>query len=170
MRPDPRIDDLKNEVNQLMEMQRRQNIRLVLMFSSLLPIAPGPFGIGGGRGIFCRIGRGGIGATNAKAGLINPAKVRFSQSSIRSTFSNGGTVDDLAIALKSGKVKPTDIDPIRLVNKDGKLYTLDNRRLEAFKRAGVETPYRMATPEEAAAETWKFTTTNDGISIRVRGE
>jgi hypothetical protein len=28
----------------------------------------------------------------------------------------------------------------------------------------------MATAEEIAAETWKFTTTNGGVTIRIRGE
>jgi hypothetical protein len=28
----------------------------------------------------------------------------------------------------------------------------------------------MATPEEANSEKWKFTTTNEGISVRIRGE
>ncbi len=46
--------------------------------------------------------------------------------------------------------------------------TLDNRRLEAFRRAGVAVPYRMATVEEVEAETWKFTTHNEGTFIRVR--
>ncbi len=50
------------------------------------------------------------------------------------------------------------------------MFTLDNRRLEAFRRAGVSIPWRMATEEEIAAEDWKFTTTNRGVSVRVRGE
>jgi hypothetical protein len=53
---------------------------------------------------------------------------------------------------------------------EGRLYTLDNRRLEAFRRAGLEVPYRMATPDEADSERWKFTTTNQGLSVIVRGE
>jgi hypothetical protein len=28
----------------------------------------------------------------------------------------------------------------------------------------------MVTPEEIEAEAWKFTTTNNGISIRIRGQ
>jgi hypothetical protein len=46
---------------------------------------------------------------------------------------------------------------------------LDNRRLAAFQQAGVKVPYRLATPEEATNEEWKFTTKNDGISIVIRG-
>lgn len=50
------------------------------------------------------------------------------------------------------------------------MFTLDNRRLEAFRRAGLDIPFRMATPEEEAAEGWKFTTRNNGTWVRVRGE
>jgi hypothetical protein len=102
--------------------------------------------------------------------LVDPNQVRFSQSSIKSTFKDGGSIDELAQALKSGQVRPEDIPPIRLVKKNGRVYTLDNRRLEAFRRSGLEVPYRMATPYETAEESWKFTTKNDGASIQVRGE
>lgn len=104
------------------------------------------------------------------AKTIDPAAVRFSQSSISRNFSAGGSVDDLAAGLRSGTVKAGDVPAIRLVEKDGNLFSLDNRRLEAFRRAETPIPYRMATPEEAAAEAWKFTTKNNGTSIRVRGE
>lgn len=104
------------------------------------------------------------------AKTIDPVTIRFSQSSISRNFSAGGSVDDLAAGLRGGSVKPTDVPAIRLVERDGSLFTLDNRRLEAFRRAETPIPYRMATPEEAAAEAWKFTTRNNGTSIRVRGE
>lgn len=45
---------------------------------------------------------------------------------------------------------------------------MDNRRLAAFQEAGVDIPYRMATPQEIA-KGWKFTTQNDGTSILIRG-
>ena len=109
-------------------------------------------------------------AEGVAAKTIDPATVRFSQSSISRNFSAGGSVDDLATSLRSRATKPGDVPSIRLVERDGQLFTLDNRRLEAFRRAEVPIPYRMATPEEAAAEAWKFTTRNSGTSIRVRGE
>lgn len=110
-------------------------------------------------------------ADDAAKGIskINPSEVRFSQSSIKATFKEGGSIDELAAGLRSGKISPESVPPIRVVEINGKLYTLDNRRLEAFRRAGVEIRYRLATPEEAAKEGWKFTTTNEGVSIRVRG-
>jgi len=55
------------------------------------------------------------------------------------------------------------------MERNGSVFTLDNRRLAAFQEAGVDIPYRMATPEEIASEMWKFSTRNDGTSIRIRG-
>jgi hypothetical protein len=53
----------------------------------------------------------------------------------------------------------------------GELWSLDNRRLWDFKEAGVNVPFRMATPSEIAWE-WssKFTTATQGLSIYVRGQ
>jgi hypothetical protein len=101
---------------------------------------------------------------------MDPAQVRFSQRSVSFRFRDQRTIDELAEGLKSGKVRPEDVPPLRLVEKNGVYFTLDNRRLEAFRRAGVMIPWRMATAEEIANESFKFTTTNDGISVKVRGE
>ena len=107
---------------------------------------------------------------NQAAAVIDPALVRFSQDSISATFKAGGSIADLAAGLQNGTINPNDIPPIRLVNNNGTLFTLDNRRLAAFQQAGVPIPYQMATPEEAAAQAWKFTTQNGGVSIRIRGQ
>ena len=101
---------------------------------------------------------------------MDPNEVRFSQSSISYRFRDGRTIDDLAEGLRSGRVRPEDVPPLRLVERDGGYYTLDNRRLEAFRRAGVPIPWRLATPEEVEEDAFKFTTKNGGISVRVRGE
>jgi hypothetical protein len=111
-----------------------------------------------------------MGGVFAESRSINPATVRFSQSSISPSFRDGGTVAEMAAGLKSGAIDPASVAPIRLVVRNGQLFTLDNRRLAAFQQAGVAVPYRMATPQEAAAEAWKFTTKNGGISIRIRGQ
>jgi hypothetical protein len=51
--------------------------------------------------------------------------------------------------------------------KDGKVFTLDNRRLKAFQDAGIPIPFEKldAIPKR---EMFKFTTVNDGIDIVVR--
>ncbi len=101
---------------------------------------------------------------------IDPQAVRFTQESISYTFKEGGTIDDLASGLRTGVVLAAGVEPIRLVEREGRLYTLDNRRLEAFRRAGAAVPYRMATAREIRRE-WarKFTTTSDGVAVTVRG-
>ena len=100
--------------------------------------------------------------------VIDPAQVCFSQASIRDTFSDGGAIADLARGLRDGSIAPGDVPPIRVVERGGKLFTLDNRRLWAFREAGVGVPYRAATEEERQAEAWKFTTNNEGRSVRVK--
>lgn len=108
--------------------------------------------------------------TGGAAKTIDPAVVRFSQSSISRNFSSGGAIEDLAAGLRNGSVNPANIPPIRLVEREGNLFTLDNRRLWSFQQAETPVPFRMATPQEVANEAWKFTTQNGGTSIRVRGQ
>jgi hypothetical protein len=107
--------------------------------------------------------------------LRSPADLRFSQDSISAAFSNPkfGSIDDLVEGLRSGQINPNDVKPIRLVEREGKLISIDNRRLEAFRRAGVDIPTRMATPEEIAEAIrgGKFSAGELGAdSIRVRGQ
>lgn len=113
--------------------------------------------------------KGGGGLVLRGLPAIEPSAVRFSQRSMGATFSNGTSIDELAQGLRMGTVNPMSIPPIRLVERNGLLFTLDNRRLYAFQRTNVPVPYRMATPAEISAQGWKFTTRNNGISIRVRG-
>jgi|SRR6266851_2584644 len=101
---------------------------------------------------------------------MDPNKIRFSQASISYRFREGGTIDDLAEGLRTGRIRPENLPPLRLLELHGEWFTLDNRRLEAFRRAGVEAPWRLATPEEIATLVWKFTTPNEGVSVRMRGE
>ncbi|MFJ5218724.1 RHS repeat-associated core domain-containing protein [Streptomyces sp. NPDC088354] len=98
-------------------------------------------------------------------GTIDPKLVRFSQDTVSPRFSSGETIEQTAAGLRSGYVKPEDLPIVRLQYKNGNLHTLDNRRLVAFQKAGIQMPFRMATPEEVAAESWKFTTNNEGRSI-----
>jgi hypothetical protein len=52
--------------------------------------------------------------------------------------------------------------------KDGKIFTLDNRRLKAFQEAGIPIRTIKATPKEIANESWKMTTKTDGLTTKVR--
>ncbi|WP_322756280.1 RHS repeat-associated core domain-containing protein, partial [Frankia sp. Cas3] len=101
---------------------------------------------------------------------IDPSAVRFSQDSVGATFKNGNSIEETAARIQSGDIDPKDFPPIRLVERDGNLYTLDNRRLVTFQKSGMlEVPYLMATSAEEANEAWKFTNKTGGDSILIRG-
>ena len=65
-------------------------------------------------------------------------------------------------------MNPLTVQPIRVFVRDDTWFTLDNRRLEAFRQAGVAVPSTLATEDEIREESWKFTTRDEGLSIRVR--
>lgn len=75
----------------------------------------------------------------ATTGTVDAKAIRFSQNSIASNFKDGSNVEDLINQLKSGK--KINIEPIRIVQKDNMVFTLDNRRLYANQQAGIEIPY-----------------------------
>ncbi|MCS6863481.1 MAG: hypothetical protein NZS48_00190 [Gemmata sp.] len=102
-----------------------------------------------------------------RTGTIDPMKIRFSQDSIKGSFKDGGNVHQLAADLIAGKVDPNSIPPIRLVERDGKIYTLDNRRLKAFQEAGITISYEKLDTIPTK-ELYKFTTINEGVDIVVR--
>ncbi|WP_232445781.1 hypothetical protein, partial [Burkholderia ubonensis] len=52
----------------------------------------------------------------------------------------------------------------------GKLWTLDHRRLAAFKLARKCMPYQMASQKEIDNQMWKMSTKNGGTSIRLKME
>jgi RHS repeat-associated protein len=111
--------------------------------------------------------------TLSETGTINPYSIKFSQGSISGTFKNGGGVGELASGLKDGTISPSSVPAIRIVVKDGQVFTLDNRRLQAFQQAGVAIPYQKleSIPQ---GEMFKFKDIingkADGTSIKVRGQ
>ena len=96
----------------------------------------------------------------AETGTIDPFQVRFSQNNISSTFKNGNSVLDVTQINDA-------IPAIRVVEKDGLIYTLDNRRLRLFQEAKTPIKYEKlnAIPKK---ELKKFTTENQGKSIKIR--
>ncbi|WP_084331700.1 hypothetical protein, partial [Ectopseudomonas alcaliphila] len=102
-------------------------------------------------------------------GYANPKDIRFTQDSVSNTFKDGKTLQATIDGLKTGKISPDDLPPIRVFEKDGVIYSLDNRRLLAASQAGVPIKIVPATPAEVAKEGWKMTTPNNGSIICVRG-
>jgi len=111
----------------------------------------------------------GSGVPNSLSGLANPNSIRFTQSSISSTFSDGSSLQEAIGALQSGVLSPSDLPPIRVYEKDGLIYTLDNRRLFVTSQAGTMVNITPATPQQVTSQAWKFTTPNQGCIICIRG-
>ena len=103
------------------------------------------------------------------SGTVNPKDVKYMQSSINNQTGEYTVLDNVQ-ALKDGTLKPSDLPEIRIwKDSEGNLWTLDHRRLAAFRMAGVdEVPFRWATNEEVASQMWKMTTQTGGTSIKLK--
>ncbi len=75
-----------------------------------------------------------------------------------------------AIDLKLGRLSPEDLPTIRVWRDSaGKIWTLDHRRLAAFRMAGVKNvPVQWATTKEVAGEMWKMSTKTHGKPMRLK--
>jgi hypothetical protein len=85
---------------------------------------------------------------------------------VGSTFSDGGSVLDLANEVAMTGRAPAGPPPIRLFEQNGKHYSLDNRRIFAGNTLALKLPNRMATPSEIAAR--NQTQIYNGTSIVIR--
>ncbi len=102
--------------------------------------------------------------------LVDPAEIRYSQDSISYTFQDGGNIESTASQLKLGTLTADKVTPIFILERKGKKITLDNRRLWAFKKAGVQIRCQWATPEKIKKDDFKFTAGANGkATITVLG-
>lgn len=96
----------------------------------------------------------------------NPNEIHFSQDSMSAYFSDGRSVDQVAADLKAGKAMPGDIPAIRVFEEDGKLVSLDNRRLKAAQIAGIDIVTIPAADFEITLERPKKSQTSKEIVVR----
>jgi RHS repeat-associated protein len=106
--------------------------------------------------------------------FLDPNSIRFTQDSISPRFQNGKFIPDVAEGLRSGDIDPASIDPIRVVDMNDRLYSLDNRRLAAYQMAGVDVPVErvsLSDPAIAAKFADAYTTPwwVDGRWVYIRG-
>ncbi|CAB4476721.1 hypothetical protein RhiirA1_416261 [Rhizophagus irregularis] len=66
---------------------------------------------------------------------VDPRRVLYSQDSIRAKFRNDEPIEDTIEKLISGEISPSQIKCMRVCILNGKMHSLDNRRLYAFKEA-----------------------------------
>lgn len=96
---------------------------------------------------------------------MKPSQIYYSQNSINEKFDNGYTIYATLNACKNHPFVIYEIPPIRVCKKDGKWYTLDNRRLWVFKRLeerGHVDSVRIKQVSPSLLTAQKFTTTNEG--------
>jgi RHS repeat-associated protein len=100
---------------------------------------------------------------------LNPKNIHFMQSSIKNVTGEH-TVLGNAMLLSKGKLKPDDLPAIRVwKDQSGKIWTLDHRRLAAFRLARVtDIPVEWVGNNVAKRQMWKMTTKTGGKSIRLK--
>lgn len=102
---------------------------------------------------------------------MKPSKIYYSQDSIRDKFENNYTLMATYNILTRHPGVMVRIPKIRVCFKNGKWYSLDNRRLWVFRRL-EENGYISSIAVKRVAESElpenKFTTTNGGTSVEVR--
>ncbi len=103
---------------------------------------------------------------------LDPHMIRFSQNSVSRLFGDKTTsLGSVIRGLRSGRINPSSIPPIRVTTLRGRLFTIDNRRLLVFKEANLPIRVVHATRDEVieAIAKGKFSTVTEGLIVRVRG-
>ncbi|HYJ84366.1 MAG TPA: hypothetical protein VEW26_16165, partial [Allosphingosinicella sp.] len=81
--------------------------------------------------------------------LMNPRHIDFTQETVSRNFRDSNTLEGTVRELRSGRLDPRSIDPIRVFRgPDGRWASLDNRRLLAAQLAGRPVNVVYATPSE----------------------
>jgi filamentous hemagglutinin len=110
-------------------------------------------------------------ASSSSVEFLDPNAIRFTQDSVSPLFQNGQSITALARGLESGTIDPADVSPIRVVDYENHLYTLDNRRLVSFQAANVDIP-AIRVPFSGSYETefWdKYSPIYEGLKVLIRG-
>jgi hypothetical protein len=107
---------------------------------------------------------------------VRPSTIKFTHDSIKDRFQDGHTLSDTALQIARQDVGKRDIRMITVVRAaDGKLYSLDNRRLAVFRILEMCGKVGTIKVEVVSWSRWeeewnrKVTTTNGGETSLIRG-
>jgi translation initiation factor 1A len=115
---------------------------------------------------------------------VDPSLVRFTQSSISPVFRNLCPIEKTIVNIMRGRLDFSDIEIIRCTEQDGKVYSLDNRRLYVARvlhtMGVIESIWVVLVPFDHPVHVqrvvdgqtiWqrKYTTTNRGQWVKVNG-
>ncbi|XP_077967115.1 uncharacterized protein LOC144420995 [Styela clava] len=102
---------------------------------------------------------------------VRPSDVRYTQDSILPYFQNGDTIQDVARKILQRELNFDDIPLIKIIEMNNKFWSLDNRRLHLLKfleNHNFLKLVKVRLVDKSRLPKEKFTTNNDGISIRIR--
>jgi len=105
--------------------------------------------------------------------IVDAGDIRFSQLDCKNESDGGYSVISNAKALRDGSLKVEQLPKLRVWrDSDGRIWTLDHRRLAAMRLSGVVNDIPVEFVDEATvnAQRFKFTTRSEGESIFVRVE
>jgi hypothetical protein len=102
-------------------------------------------------------------------GTISPWSIRSSQNTASWNFKppyQDSCIGDAAYQLREGQITPSQFGAVKLVEKDGMVWSVDNRRVITFRSAGLDIPYEKTTWDALSpAQKLHFTSTTNGESI-----
>ncbi|XP_002132092.4 uncharacterized protein LOC100184451 [Ciona intestinalis] len=101
--------------------------------------------------------------------IMKPSMIQFSQDSVAKSFQNGTDLHETCQLISTGSVSADEIPPIRVIIKDNKAISVDNRRLYVFRvleKAGCLHSIKVQVINQYDEN--RFTSTNDGCHARLR--
>uniref|UniRef100_H2Y064 Uncharacterized protein n=1 Tax=Ciona intestinalis TaxID=7719 RepID=H2Y064_CIOIN len=101
--------------------------------------------------------------------ITKPSNIQFSQDSIAKSFQNGTELHETCQLISTGSVSVDEIRPIRVIIKDNKAISVDNRRLYVFRvleKAGHLHSIKVQVTNQYDEN--RFTSTNNGCHVRLR--
>ncbi len=103
------------------------------------------------------------------SGKLSPHRIRTVQNTAGDEFSDGTPMMSTVRKIKQGNIKKgEEIPPIKVYRHENKLYTLDNRRLYAHRRANKPIAYKIAEGREAEEDFQrKFSSMDTGMSMKI---
>eukprot|EP01084_Bolivina_argentea_P015522 29064_1 len=102
-----------------------------------------------------------------KQELMDVASIRFTQKSIKDTFSCGAPIKWLIYMLKTNKIEPCEIPLIRVGFYNGYYKSIDNRRLYCYKTANIEKIPVFVMKTITKEFRCKDQSQNNGISVQI---
>ncbi len=103
------------------------------------------------------------------SGTISPWRFRVSQDTASWNFKppfQELTIGEAAYQLRTGGLSPSVYPPVQLVERNGMIWSVDNRRVLTFRSAGMEIQYEKTTWDAlTAGQQRHFTSDTNGESI-----